>query len=99
MKVSRRRLGKPAWRFQIKWLVDQTAHFVAAEGRDHALDLPPVAETRDIPLVAAAFGARRGLITGIVTEAIHQLRRVSERKPSVNEGHVHGSPLIAGPFR
>jgi hypothetical protein len=72
--------------------VNQPADLVAAERRNHALDLPPVAETRDIALVAAALRARRGLIAGVVAEAVHQLGRIRQREPPVNEGRVHAEP-------
>jgi len=52
------------------------AHFVAAQGRDHPLDLPPVAEARDIAVVAAAFRPDRRLETGIVAIALDQLRSI-----------------------
>src|SRR5689334_14989272 len=74
-------------------LVDQAAHFVAAQRGDHALDVPPVAEAHDIALVTAALGPRRRLVAGIVAEAFHQLRRIGERQTSVDEGRVHARAL------
>lgn len=60
-------------------LMDEAADLVAAERRNHSLDLPPVAEARNIALVAALLGARRGFIAGIITEAVHQLGCVRKR--------------------
>jgi hypothetical protein len=57
--------------------VDGSAHFVAAERRDHPLDLPPMAETRDIALVAAAFGARGGLEPGLADGPFPDCRQMS----------------------
>lgn len=50
-----------------------SAHFLVAEGRDHALDLPPVAEAHDIAGIAADLGARRRLEPGIVAEPVDQV--------------------------
>jgi len=89
MKVSPRRSVGGSGRFQINELVNQAPDFVAAERCDDALDLPPVAEARDIALVAAALGAGRRLVAGVVAEAIHQLRGVGQGETSMNEGRVH----------
>ena len=79
--------------------MDQPANFVAAQRGDHALDLPPVAKARDIALVAAAVGAGGGLLAGVVAEALHQLRGVGQREPSMNEGRVHEPPVTARRLR
>ena len=78
-------------------LMDQAADLVAAERRNHALDLPPVAEARDIALVAAQLGAGRRFVAGVIAESLHKLCRVGKRDPAVNEGRVHGSALSPGP--
>src|SRR5437764_6676795 len=54
-------------------LVNRAADLVRAQGRDHALDLPPVAEPRDIAVVAALLRARRGLEAGIIAEAFDEI--------------------------
>jgi len=73
-------------------LVDRARNFVAAEGRDHPLDLPPVAEARDIAEVTAALGASCCLEPGIVAEALDELRRVRKRQASMDEGQCHDAP-------
>ena len=70
-------------------LMDEAADLVAAERRDHALDLPPMAEARDIAVVAAALGPGRGLEPGIVTKTLDQVRRVRERDAAMDEYAVH----------
>src|SRR6478672_7969693 len=74
-------------------LVDGSAHFVAAERRYDALDLPPVAEPREIALVPTALGARRRLEAGVVAETFDQVRRISERQPAMDERTVHACSL------
>ena len=59
--------------------MDGPADFVAAQRRDHPLDLPPVAKAHDIAVVAAALGTRRGLEAGIVAVALDQLGGVGKR--------------------
>ena len=73
----------------MRLLVDEAADFVAAQRGNDALDVAPVAEAHDIAFVAAALGARRGLVAGIVAEAIHQFRGIRQREPSVNERRFH----------
>src|SRR6266700_7635442 len=75
-------------------LVDRAADLFAAERRDHALDLPPVAEARDIAVVAAAFGAKRSLKAGVVAKARHEVGRVGQRRAAVDEGAVHAHGIL-----
>jgi len=77
--------------------VDSAANFVAAQGRDHALDLAPVAKVSDIADVAAPLGARRRFKPGVVAEALDQLGSVGQCKAAVNEGAVHGFCLKPKP--
>src|SRR3982751_6494015 len=79
-------------------LVDAAADLVAAERGDHPLDLPPMTKAGDIAVVAAALGPRRRLETGVVAEAFDQLRGISKRNPTVNEGTVHQRLVSAWPF-
>jgi hypothetical protein len=69
--------------------VDGTDHFVAAERSDHAFDLPPVTETRDVAIVAASLGTRRGLEAGVVAEPLDQIGGIGERYASMDERSVH----------
>ena len=71
--------------------MDGAANFVAAQRRDHALDLAPVAKVRDIADVAAPLGARRGFEPGVVAEAFDQLGGVGQRKAAVDERALHES--------
>jgi hypothetical protein len=71
--------------------VDGTAHFIAAERRNHALDLTPVAEARDIALVAAALGPHGGLEARIIAEALNELGGIGKSDAAMDEGAVHGS--------
>src|SRR5207248_10036300 len=79
-------------------LVTRAPDLFAAERRDHALDLPPVAEARDIAVVAAAFGAKRGLEAGVVAIARHEVGRVGQRRAAVDEGAVHAHCITRQPF-
>jgi hypothetical protein len=76
-----------------RWLVDRPAHFIGAEHSDDPLDLPPVAEARDIAVVAAALGARRGLEARIVAEPVDEVRCIVQRHAAMDEGSVHGASL------
>jgi hypothetical protein len=78
--------------------VDRPKDLVAAQRRDHPLDLPPVAETSDVAFVTAALGAHCGLVPGIIAEAVHQLRSVGKREASVNEGRIHGAASNRAPI-
>ena len=79
--------------------MNRAANFPHSQGDDHPLDLPPVAETQHIALVAAVLGTRRGLETGVVAIGLDQQRRIGERQSAGNEGHVHedisNPPLLA----
>src|SRR5438128_11070868 len=79
-------------------LVNGAADFVAAQCRDDALDLPPVAEAGDIPVVTAALGARRSLEARIIAIARHELGRVGQRRAAVNEGAVHARSITRPQF-
>ena len=78
--------------------MDGSAHFVVGQCRDDTLDLPPVAESKDIAGVAAAFGARRGLQPGIVTEAIDEVRSFVKGCAAGDERRVHGRLLTRDGF-
>src|SRR4051794_17168239 len=93
MKVSRGRTASADGRFDSNRLVDESPDLVAAQRRNHAFDLPPVAKARDIALITAALGTRCGFIAGIVAKALHQLGRVGKRGPSVDEERVHVTPV------
>lgn len=73
--------------------MDGPADLFTAQRRDDPLDLPPVAEARDIAIVAAPLGARGGLETCSVAVSLHQLGSILKREPSVNEGRVHARPI------
>lgn len=79
-------------------LVNGAEDFFAAQRGDYAFDLPPVAEPRDIALVAAALGADRGLQTGIVAITIDELGRIVERRSAMNEGCCHGPGIGTASF-
>lgn len=79
-------------------LVDGSQHFVAAERRNDALDLPPVAEAGDIAVIAAALGTDSGFEAGIVAEPLDQLRCVGKCEAAVNEGAVHAKDCTRGPI-
>src|SRR5947199_9616912 len=72
-----------------KDLVDGADDLVAAERGDHSLDLPPMAEARDIAVIAAAVGADCRLETGIVAIAGDQLGGIGQRNSAMDEGAVH----------
>jgi len=78
---------------RINGLVDSVGDFFAAERRDHALDLTPVAKTRDIALVAAVLGANGRFEPGVVAVGLDQLCRVREGKPSMDEWAAHERAL------
>jgi TolB-like protein len=77
-----------------KGSVNCARYLVTAEGRDHPLDLPPVAKARDIAVVAAALGADRRFEPGVIAKAVDQLGGISQRNAAVDEGTVH-APLLA----
>ena len=81
-----------------KDLVNGAGDFVAAERSNHALDLPPVAEARDIPVVAAALGAHRGLETGVVAKALDQLGGVAQGATPMDERTIHAAKLSGAAF-
>lgn len=70
-------------------LVDASAHFLAAQGDDYALDLPPVAKTEHIAGVTASLGADRRLQPGIVAEAVDELGGIGKRRPAGDERRLH----------
>jgi hypothetical protein len=79
-------------------LVDGAVHFIAAERRNDAFDLPPVAEMRDIAVIAAALGTRRCLEAGVVTIAFDQVRCIGEGKATVDKRAVHAMDLTRRPL-
>jgi hypothetical protein len=64
------------YRIEKEDLVDGAANFVAAEGGDDPLDVPPMTETRDIAVVARPIGPRGRLEAGIVAKAFDEVRRI-----------------------
>ena len=71
---------------------------VAAERGDHAFDLPPVAETRDVPVVTAALGAERRLDRRFLAKAIDEVRSVGKNMAAVDEESVHAPAIDNGRF-
>jgi TolB-like protein/Flp pilus assembly protein TadD len=78
--------------------MDCALHFIAAERGDDPLDLPPMAEARDIAVVAAALGARCGLEPGIVAIPVDQGRRIGKRHATMDERSVHAVPSSPRPI-
>ncbi len=78
--------------------MNASAHFVAAEGRDYALDLPPVAESQHIAGIATAFGARRGLESGVVPETLDEFGCVRKCDPACDERRLHAPSLCCAAF-
>ena len=78
--------------------MDGAANLFAAQRRDHALDLPPVAETNDIAGVAAEVGKRGGFIAGIVAEAAEEFGGVGQCHSPADIRCVHAKYLRAHPF-
>lgn len=78
---------------RINGLVNSVGDFFAAKRRDHSLDLPPVAETRDIALVAAVLGANGRFEPGVVAVSLDQLGRVRQGGTSMDEWAAHDRGL------
>ena len=79
-------------------LVDSPPDILAAESRDHALDLAPVAKANDIADVTATFCARRSFKSRVVAVAPHELFCVSQRDPPMDERSIHEWALDPRPF-
>ena len=79
------------------WCAHGSAHFVAGKRGNHAFDLPPVAETGDIAVVAALLGPRSRLEAGIVAEPFNEVGCVGERDTAMDEWAIHGGTLAAPP--
>lgn len=75
--------------------MNKTANFLTAQSRNHSLNLTPVAEARDISLVAAVLRASGCFEAGVVAKALHQIGRIGESYASMNEGNVHPSAINA----
>src|SRR5215210_2164698 len=84
---------------KISDLMDCALDLVAAQRRDHAFNLPPVAKVHDIAVVAAALGPRRRLEAGVLAIALDQLGRVGQREPAMDERAVHAVVLRQQAFR
>src|SRR5262249_51351889 len=82
----------------VKDLVDGAGHFVAAEGRNYAFDLPPVAEARDIAVAAAALATDSRLDPGIVAITFDELGGVGQSDAAMDEGAIHAPFLRDAPF-
>jgi hypothetical protein len=70
--------------------VKGSTHLFAAQARDYPLDLPPVAEARDVAVVSAAFRTNRSFISRIVAKAFHEVGGISQRETSMDERSIHG---------
>src|SRR5438309_3807769 len=79
-------------------LMDGADDFVAAERRDHPLDLPPVAEARDIAVVAAALCTDRRFVPCVIAKALDQFGSIGECVSAMDEGAVHAYLLAARRF-
>jgi hypothetical protein len=79
--------------------VDGADDFVAAQGRDHPLDLPPVAKVRHIADISAALRPRRGLEPRVVAEALHEVGGIGQRDPAMDEWAVHAAAIRPRVFR
>ena len=66
---------------------------------DHALDLAPVAEVRDVADVAAALGARGRFKAGVVAVAFDQLGGIGQRDAAMDEGAIHAGDHSPRPLR
>jgi hypothetical protein len=69
----------------------RSANVFAGEGSAHALDLPPMAETKQVSVVAAAFGASGSFEAGIVSEAVNEIRCLRKRGAACDERRFHAS--------
>ena len=78
--------------------MDRSAHFFVGKCCDDTFDLPPVAESEDVPRITAAFRAGGGLQPGIVAEPVEQVRCLFKGKASGDEGRVHGRSLTRNLF-
>src|SRR3954465_2132014 len=67
--------------------------FVAAQGCDNALDLTPVTEAGNIPVIATAFCTGSSFKAGVVSILIDKVRSVRKRMAPVNEQVFHQAPL------
>jgi hypothetical protein len=79
-------------------LVDGSKDLVAVQRRNHPLDLPPMAETGDISVSAAAMSTRGRLKNSVSPKALHQLGGVGQSGAAVDEGRVHAKALTEVPF-
>ena len=74
-------------------LVNCVGDFVAIERGDDAFDLPPVAETDDVPVAAAARRASCRLDWGLLAIALDKVGRVGKCHTIVNERAGHAPTL------
>ena len=72
-------------------LMNGSAHFVADQRGNDALDLAPVAEPDHIARTAALLGAIGGFYASTVAESVDQKRRIVERRSSANIWCGHGA--------
>jgi len=79
-------------------LMDGAEHFVAAERRNNALDLPPVTEMRDIAVIPAALGTRCCLKAGVVAITFDEVRCIGERQATMDKQAVHAAVLTPRPL-
>ena len=71
--------------------MDCTTNFPIGQDDDDPFDLPPVAEAKHIPPVAARFGPRRGLKARIIAINFKQLRSIGKRHTVIDEERVHAA--------
>lgn len=69
--------------------MDSPERLFHGQGGDHAFDLPPVAEARDIADVAALLGADRRFQLRIVAELGDEVRSIGERRAAVDVQELH----------
>jgi hypothetical protein len=79
-------------------LVNSSAHFPGAEGDDDPLNLPPMAEMKDIAQVPAPLRTNGRFEPGIVAEALDQFGCVGKGRPSRDERGAHRIVLTAQPL-
>ena len=70
-------------------------HFIAAERRNDPLDLPPMAEARDVPVVAASLRPSRRFETGVIAVTVDEIGGIGQCDTVVDEETVHEKARIS----
>ena len=78
--------------------MDTADNLVAGQGRDHALDLAPVAEALDVAGIAAGMSPRGSLEPRIVAKGFDEPGGVGNRPAPADEECIHVRWLIRDPF-